>query len=62
MSFPQVKREVLMVPSSPTSKRDATIYSDELADYKSLGSMEFMHETVNHVTEYVRGQRPYSGN
>jgi transposase-like protein len=53
--IPQVKREVLMDAILANIEKGSTIYSDGLADYKSLSSMEFMHDTVNHVTEYVRG-------
>ena len=42
-------------------EKGSTIYSDGLADYKPLRNMEFVHETVNHVTEYVRGERPHQG-
>jgi transposase-like protein len=37
-------------------EKGSTIYSDGLSDYKPLRNMEFVHETVNHVTEYVNGQ------
>jgi transposase-like protein len=33
----------------------STVYSDGLRDYQPLRNMEFIHETVNHVNEYVRG-------
>lgn len=54
--IPQVKREVLMNAILTNIEKGSTIYSDGLSDYKPLRNMEFMHETVNHVTEYVRGQ------
>jgi transposase-like protein len=54
--IPQVKREVLMDAILANIEKGSTIYSDGLSDYRPLSSMEFMHETVNHVTEYVRGQ------
>ncbi len=54
--IPEVKREVLMEAILGNVEKGATIYSDGLADYRPLRNMEFIHETVNHVTEYVRGQ------
>lgn len=54
--LPQVNREVLMNAILANVEKGSTIHSDGAADYKALSSMEFMHETVNHVTEYVRGQ------
>ena len=53
---PEVKREVLMEAILKNIEKGSTIYSDGLSDYKPLKNMEFVHETVNHVTEYVRGQ------
>jgi transposase-like protein len=54
--IPQVKREVLMDAILANIEKGSTIYSDGLRDYKPLRNMEFVHETVNHVNEYVRGQ------
>ena len=54
--IPQVKREELMNAILANIEKGSTIYSDGLSDYKPLRNMEFMHETVNHVNEYVRGQ------
>jgi transposase-like protein len=54
--IPEVKREVLMEAILGNIEKGSTIYSDGLADYKPLRNMEFVHETVNHVNEYVRGQ------
>ncbi len=53
---PEVKREVLMEAILANIEKGSTIYSDGLADYKPLKNMEFVHETVNHVNEYARGQ------
>ena len=61
MLIPEVKREVLMNAILTNIEKGSTIYSDGLADYRPLRNMEFMHETVNHVTEYVRGPGPHSG-
>ncbi len=53
--IPEVKREVLMEAIINNIEKKSTIYSDGLSDYKHLRNMEFVHETVNHATEYVRG-------
>jgi transposase-like protein len=53
--IPQVKREILMEAILANIEKGSTIYSDGLADYRPLRNMEFVHETVNHVNEYVRG-------
>ena len=37
-------------------EKGSTIYSDRLPEYKSLKQMDFVHETVNHLNEYVRGE------
>jgi transposase-like protein len=36
-------------------EKGSTIYSDSLNAYSSLQVKDFVHETVNHVNEYVRG-------
>lgn len=54
--IPEVKRDVLMDAILSNIEKRSTIYSDGLADYRSLSKMEFVHETVNHMTEYVRGE------
>jgi transposase-like protein len=54
--IPNVKREVLMDAILENIEKGSTIYSDGLADYKPLSKMQFVHDTVNHATEYVRGQ------
>ncbi|MGA3100273.1 MAG: IS1595 family transposase [Terracidiphilus sp.] len=54
--IPEVKREILMEAILSNIEKGSTIYSDGLSDYKPLRNMEFVHETVNHLNEYVRGQ------
>ena len=54
--IPEVKRSVLMDAILANVEKRSTIYSDGLRDYIPLKAMEFVHETVNHVTEYVRGE------
>ncbi len=36
-------------------EKGGKIYSDSYPAYKSLATKEFVHETVNHLQEYVRG-------
>jgi transposase-like protein len=54
--LPEVKREVLMDAILANIEKRSTIYSDGLRDYMSLKGMGFVHDTVNHMTEYVRGE------
>jgi len=54
--IPQVKREVLMDAILNSIEKNSTIYSDGLREYMPLKHMEFIHETVNHLKEYVRGE------
>lgn len=53
--IPQIRREVLMNSILDNVEKGSTIYTDGLSAYSSLPAMEFIHETVNHITEYVRG-------
>jgi hypothetical protein len=52
--IPSVKREVLLDAILENITKGSKIYSDALPAYKSLPTMGFVHETVNHMTEYVR--------
>lgn len=52
---PNVKRETLQNEILNQIEHKATIYTDGWASYDNLKAKEFVHETVNHVTEYVRG-------
>jgi transposase-like protein len=54
--IPDVKREVLMNAILGNVEKKSTVYSDGLRDYIPLKALEFVHETVNHVDEYVRGE------
>ena len=54
--IPEVKRGVLMDAILNNIEKHSTIYSDGLRDYIPLKAMDFIHDTVNHVTEYVRGE------
>jgi transposase-like protein len=52
---PNVKREVLQNEILNNIEKKATIYTDGYPSYDTLKAHEFVHETVNHVQEYVRG-------
>jgi transposase-like protein len=54
--IPNTRRDVLMDAILNNVEKGSTIYSDSLPAYKSLPEMNFVHDTVNHVTEYVRGE------
>ncbi|HSY00672.1 MAG TPA: IS1595 family transposase [Acidobacteriaceae bacterium] len=54
--IPDVKRETLQSEIFNQIQRKATIYSDGYAGYDGLKVRNFIHETVNHAEEYVRGQ------
>jgi transposase-like protein len=53
---PNVKREVLMNAILNNVEKGGKIYSDSYAAYRALKNNEFVHETVNHIEEYVRGE------
>ena len=54
--IPEIKREVLMDSILTNIEKGSTIYSDGLTEYQSLKYQDFVHETVNHLYEYVRGE------
>jgi transposase-like protein len=54
--IPEIKREVLMDAILNNIEKGSTIYSDGLREYQSLKHQDFVHETVNHLYEYVRGE------
>jgi len=53
--LPLVRRDVLMDAILNNVEKGSTIYSDGLRDYRSLPEFDFVHQTVDHVREYVRG-------
>lgn len=55
-AVPNVRREVLLSAILENIQKGSTVYSDAYPGYKSLAKMDFVHDTVNHVQEYVRGQ------
>jgi transposase-like protein len=52
---PNVNRETLQNEILAQIESRATIYTDGWKGYSDLQRQEFIHETVNHVEEYVRG-------
>lgn len=54
--IPDVKRETLQAQILANVQRKSKIYTDSYASYDHLRTRDFVHETVNHVEEYVRGQ------
>lgn len=53
---PNVKREVLQDAILKNVVGTGTVYTDGLIAYKNLPALQFVHETVDHLTEYVRGE------
>lgn len=53
---PNVKRETLQNAILDQIEKGSTVYTDGATGYDSLAAQEYVHETVNHVEEYVRGQ------
>jgi transposase-like protein len=54
--IPNVKRETLQNEILNQIEKKSTVYTDGWVGYDKLKAQEFIHETVNHVEEYVRGQ------
>ena len=54
--IPNVKREVLQQEIINEIEKGATVYTDGYVSYENLAAKQYVHETVNHVDEYVRGQ------
>ncbi|HEY1984941.1 MAG TPA: IS1595 family transposase [Terracidiphilus sp.] len=54
--IPNVKRETLQSAILNQIEKGSTVYTDSATGYDRLAAREYVHETVNHVQEYVRGQ------
>jgi transposase-like protein len=52
---PNVKRETLQTEILNQVERGSTIYSDQAVAYDQLKA-QYVHETVNHIDSYVRGE------
>jgi transposase-like protein len=54
--IPNVKREVLQAEILKGVQGGGTVYTDRATGYEGLRAQAFLHETVNHLDEYVRGE------
>jgi transposase-like protein len=54
--IPNVDRETLQNEILANVQKKSTVYTDSWRGYQSLPEKEFVHDTVNHMIEYVRGQ------
>jgi len=54
--IPNVKRETLQKEILEQVGFGSTVYTDGWPGYDGLTAKEFVHETVNHMEEYVRGE------
>jgi transposase-like protein len=54
--IPDVTRETLQNEILNQIEKKSTVYTDRATGYDRLKTQEFVHENVNHVEEYVRGQ------
>ena len=53
---PNVNRETLQDAILENIEGKSTVYTDGWKGYNQLKAMEYVHETVNHLQEYVRGE------
>ena len=53
--IPNVKRETLQNEILNSIERKATVYTDGWQGYVDLAKQEYIHDTVSHLEEYVRG-------
>ena len=54
--IPDVTRETLQSEILNQIEKKSTVYTDKAHRIRSAGDSGFVHETVNHMQEYVRGQ------
>jgi transposase-like protein len=53
---PSVKRETLQNAILTEIEKGSAVYTDRGVGYDNLAAREYIHETVNHMEEYVRGE------
>jgi transposase-like protein len=53
--IPTAKREILQREILSHVGAGSTVYTDQWAGYDHLAKQNFIHDTVNHMQEYVRG-------
>lgn len=54
--IPDVQRETLQDEILKCIEKKSTVYTDKWGGYHSLEERDFVHDAVNHLEEYVRGQ------
>jgi transposase-like protein len=54
--IPSLERKVLQDIILENVSKGSTVYTDGLREYMSLSAMGFVHDAVDHVREYVRGE------
>jgi transposase-like protein len=54
--IPNVKRDVLQAEILNAIEKGSTVYTDGATGYDHLAAQDYVHETVTHIEEYVRGQ------
>jgi ISXO2-like transposase domain/Transposase zinc-ribbon domain len=54
--IPNVNRETLQEAILNNIEGKSTVYTDGWKAYSNLKTLDYVHETVNHVEEYVRGE------
>jgi transposase-like protein len=54
--IPNTRRDTLQNMILDGVHKDSTVYTDEAQGYYKLAEKQFVHDTVNHMEEYVRGQ------
>jgi len=52
---PNVRRNVLLAEILSNVAPGSFVFTDSWKGYKGLGEKQFVHETVSHINEYVRG-------
>jgi transposase-like protein len=53
--LPNIKRETLQNEIFEGIEKWSKVYTDSAAAYENLAHRDYLHQTVNHVEEYVRG-------
>jgi transposase-like protein len=54
--IPNVKRKTLQNEILKQIEKKSTVYTDHWAGYDQVAAQDFVHETVNHMQGYVRGE------
>lgn len=54
--IPNIRRETLQNEILEQIEKKSTVYTDSAVGYYNLAEKDFVHDTVNHMVEYVRGQ------